>query len=379
MRFSCTQENLQWALQLVSHIPGTGVTLPILENIHIDAQEEGIYLTVTNLKTTIQVRIRGKVEQTGSFTLPAKVFANYIGLVSADRIDVEQDGNSVVVSAGNQNTRINGLPATEYPPIPSFEKKRELQVDVPQFKQSLSQALIAVAHDDSIPEYTGILYAVRDSQLVLAATDSYRLAEKQLPIRQDEGTLPLGDGSSDEPTLIVPSYAMYELVRMLNDAEDDVLHIQVSDAQARFVLSDVELTTDIVDAHFPNYQQIIPQGQQTVATFKKGEMAQAVKAASLFSKSGIHDVHLHFDPKKQGITVTTVNNQIGEHVARINAEVEGEENRVTFNYRYLLDGLTQVGGDDIRIQVVDSRTPCLFVPKNNGENQYRHMIMPIRE
>lgn len=369
MKFSCTQENISRGLAAVSRIASRNVNLPILHNVLLEAKEDSILLTSTNLELGVRVHIRGKVEKPGSFTVPAQVFSNYVSLITAERVDVELEGSEILVQAGNQNTKIKGEGASEFPLIPDVEKKNPLKLDAQDFKKAASQALIAVSHDDSRPELTGVLLEMKGKQLALVATDSYRLAERKMVLFADAG---------DERKVIIPADAMSELVRMIPEDEEE-LTLYFSDNQVLFETKEAELSSRLIEGTFPDYTQIIPQNQRTKTTIGREELIQAVKAASLFSRSGINDVNLHFSPDKQTATLTTVNNQVGENVTKVQAEVTGDSNNTIFNHHYLLDGLSHMSSDKVDVQLVDNASPGVFKPHGEEEKDFLYIIMPIKQ
>jgi DNA polymerase-3 subunit beta len=141
-------------------------------------------------------------------------------------------------------------------------------------------------------------------------------------------------------------------------------------------MSNIELTSRLIDGEYPDYEQIIPKTSQTQVVFSKNEMVNAVKAASVFSKIGIYDVTLNFD-KSGKISIKSANTQIGENLANINAEVSGENNEIVFNYHYFLEGLSNLSQDKININLINSDSPALL--KEVGNEDYLYLIMPIRQ
>ncbi|MBI2410602.1 MAG: DNA polymerase III subunit beta [Candidatus Kerfeldbacteria bacterium] len=373
MKFSCTQENINHGLSVVGHITSRNVHLPILHNILIDAKQEGIDLVATNLEIGIRMHIRGKVETLGSFTIPAQIFSNYMNLVSSERVDVAQEDKDLVVQAGSQHTKIRGEAASEFPLIPEVEKTDSFTLPSNTLKEALKQTFFAVSHDYSRPELTGVLCVVKDRTVVFVATDSYRLTERKLTTQQPYIAAP-------EKKLIIPASALIELVRILPDTNEPVI-VYMSDSQVLFHTNEFDMTSRLIEGAFPDYEQIIPQSEQTTVLVDRESFSKAVKAAGLFSKSGIHDVNLHFSPEQQTITITTVNNQVGENVTKVAAEITGESNSAVFNHRYLLDGLAHISTSKTKLSLIDATNPGVFRPAAEGSavEEYLYIIMPIKQ
>jgi len=354
---------------MVAHIASKNTNLPILHNVLIEAKDEGVEFVATNLEIGVRVHVRGKVETPGSFTVPAQVFSNYINLISKDRVDVELVGSEIVVHAGNQNTKIKGEEAAEFPLIPEVESTDKLSLPIEELREALSQAVVAVSSDSSRPELTGVLFRVQERQLTVVATDSYRLAERHVHMLN----------AGVEMSVIIPSAAVLELIRILPHEEDGVVELVLSDSQARFKTTDVELTTRLIEGVFPDYEQILPSEPRTTVTVEREALIKAVKAASLFSKSGIHDVNVHVSQEKQEVTLTTVNNQVGENVTKVQAEVVGDSNNSIFNHRFVLDGLSHISTPKVIMKLVDNVTPGVFTPQGETSSLYTYLIMPIKQ
>lgn len=371
MKFSCTQENLNHGLGVVSHITARNANLPILHNIMIEAKDDGIEFAATNLEIGIRVQVRGKVEEAGAFTVPAQIIANYVNLINAERVDLEREDMSLFISAGNQNTKIRGEEATEFPLIPEVERVNPVVIPAEELRKALSQVVIAVSTDDTNPVLTGVLFKMGGQQLVMAATNSYRLAERKISLSKDVGK---------ECSVIVPGPALRELVRVLQEGSEHNVEMYFSDNQALFVTDQVEITTNkLIEGAFPDYEQVIPTEERTKAVLDKEELIRAAKAASLFSKAGIHDLNMHFSPEKQMVTLTTVNNQVGENVSKVPAEISGDSNNIIFNYRYLIEGAAQMASQKITMHIIDNVTAGMLRPVDDGSIDYTYIIMPIKQ
>ncbi|HLD22261.1 MAG TPA: DNA polymerase III subunit beta [Patescibacteria group bacterium] len=372
MKFSCTQENINRGVQIASHITSRNVHLPILHNVLIKAGENGIECISTNLEVGIRVFVRGKVEEPGSLTIPAQLFSNYISLLSAERVDVSSEETTVHIQAGNQQTKIKGEGTAEFPLIPEVEQTHPILFPAKELKEAIKQVLIAISHDHSRPELTGALCAIKDQHLVLAATDSYRLAERKI---QSTNT-----GEVSSRSIIIPFPTLSELVRILPETDEEVKFF-IGENQLLFKTAEFEMTSRIIEGSFPDYEQIIPTQNRTKAIIDREALIKSIKAASLFSKSGIHDIHMHLSPEKQIITLTAVNNQVGENTVKIEAEILGESNNIVFNYRYVIDGLSNISTDKVHLSLIDNTNPGAFRPHGDADTtqSYVYIIMPIKQ
>lgn len=386
VKFSCTQENLNQGLAIVSHIANKSINLPILGNVLIKSEDKVLRFMATNLEIAINCAVRGKVEESGEFTVPSRLFSDYVSLLPKDRVDVAQTDNSVVVSCGSYQTKLNGIPASEFPLIPSIDKKHRFAVKVSEFRKAVGQVLFAVAPNESRPEISGVMFkfvpASGGPNLVLAATDSYRLAERVL-----SGVVEQGSQAIQEPvTLIVPARTVAEIVRILGvfrdalDAQENI-EIGIGESQVAFTYDNVEVISRTIEGKYPDYRQLIPDHFQTEIVISKDELQRAVKATSLFSRTGLNDIHFSFKPERT-VHLGATNSQTGEHAVDLVGSVQGKENEVTVNFKYFLDGVNNVESESVAVQLVDGTSPCLIRPSRDNKvvtDDYLYIVMPIRQ
>jgi len=379
MKLSCTRDNLHQALAITSHLTTKNVNLPILQNVHIKAQGGTIHFTSTNLEMAVHCTIRGKVESDGEATIPSKLFYDYVNLLPSETVSIAGKGDHLSMECGTYKTKIHGLPATDFPLVPEVHGGVEFQIPVDDLRKALSRVLFASASNESRPELTGVCVSVQtgtnEGKLVLAATDSYRLAESVIPV-----VTPVKP--EEETQFIVPARTFSELNRILSVFRDDVespstVHLTVSEGQLVFRFGSVELISRTIEGNYPPYRQIIPAVFTTKVSIDREDFMKAVKTASLFSRVGLFDVHLEFNPEEQSLAVQATDATRGENVATCSVTVDGQKNGVTVNYRYLLDGLQAMDSEEVSFQMNDSANPCLIVPSTTSD--FLYIVMPIKQ
>lgn len=383
MKFICTQENIKHGLSFVSSISLKNINLPILNNVLIQAQNNIIQLMATNLEIGITCTIRGKIDTEGTYTIPAKLLCDYIQLLPKENIEFTltegpEHNSTLLVECKNYKTKIKGMPASDFPLIPKVDPGFSYLCPLEDFKKALSQVIFAVSVNDARPEICGVYMYFFKNFLTLAATDSYRLAEKTLSlVSQDKNT-------ENEKKIIVPSRALYELLRILNNvknAEDieniENFYIHVAENQILFKIGNIELTSRLIEGQYPDYKQIIPQKNETSVDISTNDLIQAIRAASLFSRVGIFDVTLEFIPETSEVIVKSSSTQVGENTSKISAKITGKKNSTALNYRYILDGLLNAGSDEILLQIIDDSNPCVLQAKDS--QGYLYLIMPIKQ
>ncbi|MFA5131582.1 MAG: DNA polymerase III subunit beta [Patescibacteria group bacterium] len=374
MKFISLQENFKRGLNITGHITTKNINLPILNNILIKATGGNIELISTNLEIGITHQIRGKIETEGEFTVDSKLIGEYVNLLSGgEKVKVEALENELKIECGSYKTKIKGESAKEFPLIPTLPRDGYYSCKNEELRKALNGVVFAVSSSENRIELTGVLFSFNKNKLSLAATDSYRLAEKEVAIK--------AEGIEGEQKIIVPAKTVQELLRVLNNIEggeldgDQEIKIYVAENQILFTVDSVELISRLINGHYPDYKQIIPAKSQTDVLVERAELVRAVKAAALFSKTGINDITLLFFKEK--IVVSAFSGTSGESQIELAASVTGGDNEVTINYRYLLDGLNNIEGAMVRLGIVNNTTPCVLRPEK--EDNYLYIVMPIRQ
>jgi len=375
MKIFSLQENLKQGLFIVGHIAGKNVNLPILNNIMIKTEDGNIKMLATNLEIGIVTMVRGKIEKEGAYTVDAKIISECINLLPNKKVGLELKDGVLAVDSDNYKVKIRGQSAEEFPLIPEVDKKNYYSAPIEEFKKAVTQVMFAVSLSESRLELSGVMFNFNGAGLTLAATDSYRLAEKNIKIKTN---------NREEKKIIVPAKTLQELIRILSgfqasavEAEDQEIKFYISENQILFTCGSTELVSRLIEGQYPDYQQIIPTTSKTKAISQRAELIRAVKLASLFSKTGINDINLDFPKGKNQVVVSSVSGQTGENVTSLEAKVSGEDNGIVVNYRYLLDGLNNIDSELVRLEIVDGNTPCLL--KSDKETDYLYIIMPIKQ
>lgn len=376
MKISCTQENLNQGLMVVSHIAYKNTNLPILSNILIKADNKLLTLSATNLEIGITIQIRSKIEKEGEYSVDAKLFSDYVSYLPKNRIDLELEDDNLKIICEKQKTKIKGQSSVEFPLIPKIEKNNPYIVSAKEFKQAISEVVFAVSTSESRPEISGVFMGLYFDSIILTATDSYRLTEKKIKLNDNK--------NNNERKIIIPVKTLNEISRILgifkeNISLDDVenIEIYVSENQIMFSYNGIDLVSRLIEGQYPDYTQIIPASYKTLAKLNIKDLIKVVKTSSLFTKSGINDVKIELNSTNKEITITSSSSQTGENISTIESEITGEDNNMVLNYRYLLDGLQNISSNNVVLEINNSNSPCVIKPDEG--NNYIYIIMPIKQ
>lgn len=361
---------------MVSHISGKNVNLPVLGNVLLKTEAGSLRLSTTNLEIAVNCLVRGKVEVEGEYSVPAKLFLDYVSLLPSGKVELVLQEDGLEVRSGEQETVLKGMPASEFPLLPKLAKGQGFELKAVDLKRALGQVAFAVSVSESRPELMGVACyfggIAGQGKVAFAATDSYRLAERLMTY----------GGSTAEGKWIVPSRAFQEVARIVGSYKDEMnmpeqVGLHFTDNQLVVSFGNVELVSRLIEGSFPDYKPLIPTAFKTEAILSRSEVQKAVRAASLFARQGIFDVHLSFDPQAGTCTVQSADQGTGKTKTVLKGKVVGEENRLTLNFRYLNDGLSAMEGTEIRFRQIDPMSPALVIPEGSKE-EYQYLVMPIR-
>jgi DNA polymerase-3 subunit beta len=378
MKLTCTQENLNKALSIVGKITNKNTALPILDNILIKTDKGGLRLSSTNLELGIDHWIGGKVEEEGEITVPSKLFSNFVSNLPNGNVEMKLRDEVLSIKCNGYRTNIKGLSAKEYPLIPKMETDPVFKVENADFKKAILQVLPAVSNSESRVELTGIflnLSQLNKNKLVLVSTDSYRLAEKTVDLEKDNTNKNALDLLGGISSIIIPKNAVQELIRSLDD-EEGMLEVKISENQILFNFGNSNIISRLIDGKYPDYKQIIPDKFESKSLIDTSEIINAVRVASLFVDASNNSVELKLVDGSKSLEISAETNEVGNNNTKIQAETSGKSLKVTFNYKYLIDGLNSISGSRVILEVNSETLPTVLSAE--GDKSFLYVIMPIR-
>lgn len=362
IQISLVLEKLKTALSGVERVVSSRSTLPILNNVLIKADKTGVEIVATDLEIGVKFFLGGKVEKEGSITVPGKTLINLVNNLHGDTVTLVSKKSVLEVVCGETKAEINGVPADDYPEIPQVEDGKQVKVGGEVLGSILASVDFAASRDESRPVLTGVYLVSKDGKLSAAATDSYRLSEMVLDVN-------LGQ----EFSVVIPNRTLQEVRRIIKDGEE--VELRVGDNQVMFGFSNASLVSRIIEGEYPPYKQIIPANHTLSAEFDISELVDALKTASIFSLEGSNSVKLNVQGNGE-IEVTSESSQLGNFSAKIPAKVEGEPMEITFNARYVLDGLNSFDTPKCVMELSGKTVAGVFKPM--GDERRLYIVMPLR-
>ncbi len=373
MRLSCLQENLNRGLSIVGRAVATRTTLPITNNVFLATDQSRLKLIATNLEMAISCWIGAKVEEEGAITVPARLLTEFISSLPSDKIDISLSPKTktLELKCARFEARISGVDAKDFPPIPTVDEGITTKVEVEALRQGISQVVFAAATEESRPVLTGIDAEFDGDLLTLAAADGFRLAVYKLPLLNPV---------SQKTEVVIPARTLAELNRLIADQEEAIeITVNPNKSQALFRLKNSELVSQLVQGTFPQYSQLIPQSYTTRAVVDVAQFLRATRTASIFARDGSGIVRLVMTPGGEltpgKVTISARSEEIGDDVGDIDAIVDGEESKIAFNGRYLIDVLSVLRESQVALETTNPSSPGVIRPV--GVDNYIHVVMPM--
>lgn len=364
MKVSCTQENLNRGLGIVSHMVGTRTTLPVLNNILLKTEKGRLKLAATDLEIGISTWIGGKVVKDGAVTCPARLISEFVTTNTDKTINLELKDATLNLASEHFKANIKGIEATEFPLIPEVKSGLTIEVGAADLREAIMKTVFAAAIDETRPVLAGVYMIVAKNKLKLVATDSYRLAEKTIPLGKDGGNT----------SFIVPARTLSEIGRLIDESVEKV-EILVGENQVEFKLGPTEVVSRLIEGSFPDYEQIIPTNIKTKIVLNTTQFSSAIKMASFFARETANNIKIKVK-KPKTIQVLAVSPQMGDNISDLEAGFEGEETEIAFNAKFILDCLAVVGSENVDLELSGALAPGMIRPAKN--KNYLYIIMPLR-
>jgi DNA polymerase-3 subunit beta len=372
MKVEILKENLKNGLSIVEKIVGKNLSLPILDNVLINTEENFLSLSSTDLETAIKLWILTKIIKKGKVVVPAKFLSNLVSLLPNEKITLEEKKQGLYVECKSFKNQVQGFNPEEFPLIPEFKDAEFLEVDNKKLCQGLSQIVDVASPSQSRPEISGIYFVFSKNTIKIVATDSFRLAEK---------TITLESPVSRDISFILPQKPTKEIINILSEKEGRVkIYFSANQTMFEFPMKEaahpqVQVVSRLIEGEYPNYQEIIPTKFKTHIIIKRDEFLNQIKAASLFSGK-INEVKIRTDEQNKEVQISAQDPDIGESNSSILAKIEGEPIEVSFNHKFLIDGLLNIKSSEVMFDISKEEGPCVLKPV--GDNSYLYVVMPIK-
>ena len=373
MKFKINQDHFSNGLQQVLNVVGSRSTMPILSNVLIEAEEEHISLTTTNLDLGIRCRIKADVSDTGSITLPVRKLATIVKELPVNEVFLETNkSNQAKITSGGSLFKIMGIVSEEFPPLPTFENRKVFELSQDEIVNMLKSVSYAQSTDENRYILNGVYFNFADEKLTLVATDGRRLGLTGLELEVSE---------ENAGSLILPAKTVAELERLMGKGEK--VNIAFNDRQAAFeigldeasgsgLVDHLYLVSKIVEGNYPNYRQVIPKETEHRVKIERELMLECVHRAALVTSDKSNSVKIKIS--KNLLEISGQSTEYGESHESMAIAYDGPEVQVAFNPQFLTEPLKALTKDEVFFEFKDELSPGLFKTLDN----FICVIMPLR-
>jgi DNA polymerase-3 subunit beta len=362
LRITCAKDDLAQALGVVSRALSTRTSVQILSGVLLEARGSELRLAATDMELSLRATVAAQIEGDGAIVLPGKTFVDIARLLPGDEVTIEhKPAESVVhVTAGSASYTLNTYNPEDFPRLPELDAVPTFGVERESLLETIQRVAKAASRDESRPVLTGVLVQFGGGKLVMAATDSYRLAVKETSF----------SGKVPDLEAIVPGRALQELARIATGGDE--VEIGVQENQVVFATEGIWLTTRRIDGQFPNYRQLLPESFEHELTLPRVELLDVIRRASVMIQRAT-PLQLRFAEGE--LTVIARTHEVGESKESLPVGYTGEVLEIGFNADFLRDGLELLDSDDVRVKLISPLRPAVI--QGEGDD-FTYLVMPIR-
>lgn len=371
MKAVILRDELNRGLVVVSRVVAARGQLPVLANVMITAESEGLGLAATNLELGMRLGVGGKVTEEGGVTVPARNLSEFVAAVTEEQVNLETEGEKLRVKAGGYGAVFAGIGVEEFPVMPKIgegkQKGKQVKMKKEVVAQMAREVAFAAAVDDSRPVLTGIQLRQREGKLWVTATDGFRMSRKVVEVEK----------GFEWEGLILPARTILETARVIGEEKgkgEVVVELVGEGNQVILGYGQTELVSRLLEGNFPEVEKIIPKEQKTEVVVERESLVRAVRAGAIFARENNNIIKFKFAGEK--LIVEAKGGQMGESEMEMEMEKEGEDGEIAFNFRYVVDFLTAIEEERIVMKMNGSLAPCVW--RGEKDESLMHLIMPVR-
>jgi len=372
MKLVILKDNLKMGINAVERTAGHSLSLPILNNVLLSTEKNFLNLVTTNLEIAISWWSLSKTEREGKTVIPARFFSNLINLFPKQSITLETKGSFFLLSCENQEAQLKCFNPEDFPLLPQIKNGDFVQVNNAPFLEGLAQVADIASPSSSRPEISGVFLVFKKDLVTMVATDSFRLAEKKLFFEKE---------IEKEYSLIVPQKTVRELINILSEKKGKLsIYFSPNQIMFEFPMAEVshpqvQIISRLIEGEYPDYQEIIPKKYETQITLSKEDFLNQLKAAGLFCGK-VNEVKFKIEPKKEGMEIFSQNPELGQSQSFIPGKTKGERVEISFNWRFLAEGLASIKSSEVIFELNGEEGPALLKPA--ADLNYLYVAMPIK-
>lgn len=374
MELTVAKADLQKELQLCQGVVEKRSTIPILSNVLLKAADARLQIAATDLDVTILSSCAARVTTPGGVTIEARRLFDVVRSLPDEDVHIAmQENNAMLIESGTAKFRLLGLPAEDYPTLPSVDISESNSVQLDELKMMVGKVRFAITHEETRFQLNGALLKVQPNKLEMVATDGHRMALINFP-KEGNGKAKKGD----DLTILIPRKALDEILR-LEAGEDGSVQFGVSENQLFFDTGDRRLLARMIDVNFPNYMEVISRDNDRHVMIDRERLLSTIRRVSLVANERTRAVRFDFAPGK--LTVSSTNPELGDARETVPIDYAGNPFFVGLNAAYVTDFLSAVDTPSVSLDLKDENSQCIGRPASTAEDlpyDYLYVVMPMR-
>src|SRR5213595_397845 len=373
MELTVAKADLQKELQLCQGVVEKRSTIPILSNVLLKAADDTLQIAATDLDVTILSSCPAKITTPGGVTIEAKRLFDIIRSLPDEDVHITmQENNSLLVESGTAKFRLLGLPAEDYPTLPTVDMSDAYSISLEELKTMVGKVRFAITHEETRFQLNGALLKIQPSKMEMVATDGHRMALINFP-KGGNGKTPKGS----DFTVLIPRKALEEILRLEGD-ENGTVRFGVSDNQLFFEAGERRLMARMIDVNFPNYMEVISRDNDRHVMVDRERLLSTIRRISLVANERTRAVRFDFAPGK--LTVSSTNPELGDARETVPIDYAGNPFFVGLNAAYVTDFLSAVDTPSVALDLKDENSQCIGRPSANEDlpYEYLYVVMPMR-
>lgn len=365
MKITINQRDLIKAINIAQKAISNRTTMQILSGILFEAIGDKIILKSTDFDLAIETKVLCQVDEEGSLVINSNLFGNIVRKLPDAPVNIQTEGNNIEIRCENLNYKLTGMDRSEYPQLPEIKSEESIDISSKDMNKIINHTLFSASVDDTRPVFMGVLFEIKNDKLVCVSLDGYRLSRVRIGLKEGENV--------DDFSVIIPSRTLNELTKIVG--EDENIRISTIPGHILFEFGDTKFYSRLLEGKFVDYDQILNEESSSYVTINRSDLVHALDRISILAS----------DDKARLVKLSISNNnielksntEIGDGYEKVACVQNGEDLKIAFNNRYLLDGIRSVQTENILVKYKGSVNPCTIHPVDS-DFDYVHLVLPVK-
>lgn len=364
MKIECVKEKLHIAISRAEKIVVKNTNLPVLSCLLFETKGNNLVIKATNLDLGLEISIPVKVEEGGQVAVPAGIITSFLNNLNDDKnIILETTEGVLKIYTSTSEANIKTIPHEDFPTIPTIDNGNTYKINSKDLTNGIKSVIYSSSLSSVKPELSSVYIYTNDENLVFVATDSFRLAEKTIKTRKNINL----------NNVLIPFKNAADILKILDNIDTEI-EINSTKNQISFLFNGIYLVSRVIDGVFPDYKQILPKEEKTKVVLLKQDLINSLKISNIFSDN-FNQMNISVKNGEKEIKVKTKNNNIGENINKIEADIIGDDIEVNFNYKYITDCLNSIPSDSVSLSFNGINKPLVL--KGVSDKTFTYLVMPM--